>query len=461
MSASENYLEQHRDRFLAELVEFLRIPSISSLSEHAADVGRAGEWVADRLRAAGMEEVCLLSSEGSPVVYGEWLHAPGRPTVLLYGHFDTQPVDPVDLWTDPPFEPVVRDRRVYARGASDDKGNMLIPILALESMLETEGVLPVNVKVFFEGEEEIGSPHLSSVIDQNRARLACDLVVSADGFQGDEDQPVLLLGFKGLCALQIDVEGFRADLHSGVYGGTVQNPIHALARLLDSMRSAEGKVLVEGFYEDVVTPTPEERSQIAAVPFDEAAYREQLGVGELFGEPGYTTRERAWVRPTLEINGIWGGFQGEGVKTVTPKEAHAKITCRLVADQDPEKILQQLTAHIRRNAPPGVKVDVHPESATARPYLVSPDHPGNRAAHAVLEEIYGRPPHHTRMGGTLPVCALLLDLLDVHTVTFAFGLQDENAHAPDEFFRLDSFERGQEAYRKLLKRLAQQDGLRG
>lgn len=459
MAAWENYLEQHKIRFLSELVEFLRIPSVSSLSEHAADVERAGEWVAQRLRAAGMEGVCQLPCEGPPVVYGEWLHAPGKPTVLIYGHFDTQPVDPVDLWTNPPFEPVVRGGRVYARGASDDKGNMLIPILAIESMLETEGVLPVNVKVLFEGEEEVGSPHLSAVLEWNRERLACDLAVSADGFQGGEEQPILLLGFKGLCALQVDVEGTNADLHSGVYGGTVQNPIHALARLLDTLRSAQGQVLVEGFYEDVVAATPEERRQIAAVPFDETAYREQLGAGELFGEPGYTTRERAWVRPTLEVNGIWGGFQGEGMKTVIPREAHAKISCRLVADQDPEKTLQQVTTHLHTKAPPGVRVDVHLESAMASAYVMPADHPGNRAAHAVLEELYGCPPYHTRMGGTLPVCGLLLDLLDVHTVTFAFGLEDENAHAPDEFFRLDSFERGQEAYRLLLRRLAQQDGL--
>jgi acetylornithine deacetylase/succinyl-diaminopimelate desuccinylase-like protein len=336
---------------------------------------------------------------------------------------------------------------------------MLSPILALESLLDTAGELPVNVKVLFEGEEEIGSPHLGPVVEQNRERLACEFALSADGFQGGEDQPALLVGWKGMCALQVDVEGFQADLHSGVYGGTVQNPIHALARLLDSMRSAEGEILVEGFYEDVVDLTPGERSEIAAVPFDEGAYKEQLGVGELFGEPGYTTRERAWVRPTLEINGIWGGFQEEGVKTVIPKEAHAKITCRLVADQIPEKILRNLSSHIRRNTPPGVEVEVHPEEATAPPYVVPSDHPGNRAAHAVLEEIYGRPPHYTRAGGTLPVCGIFLDLLDVYTVTFAFGLDDENQHAPDEFFRLASFERGQNAYRMLLARLAQQEGL--
>ena len=459
MTNSENYLQKHMPRFLNELLDFLRIPSVSALSEHAADGQRAAEWVAERMQAAGISGVRCMPTGGPPVVYGEWLHAPGKPTVLIYGHYDTQPVDPVNLWSNPPFEPVVREGRVYARGASDDKGNMLIPIIAAEAMLNTEGCLPINLKFCFEGEEEIGSPHLERFIEDQHELLACDLVVSADGLQWGEDQPGLLISFKGSCALQIDVDGAKTDLHSGIYGGTLQNPIHALARLLASMRSSEGHIRVEGFYDDVIPLTDGDRAQIAAIPYDEADYKAQLGVDDLFGEPGYTTRERAWVRPTLEVNGIWGGFQGEGIKTVIPQEAHAKITCRLVPDQNPSKVIDHMTTHIEKHAPHGVKVTVRPERYAARSYQIPPDHPGNQAARAVLSEVYGKAPYYTRLGGTLPVCGLLLNRLGVYTVTFAFGLEDENAHAPDEFFRLRSFERGQIAYCKLLQQLSQQADL--
>ncbi len=459
MANWENYLENNKSRFLDEMLDFIRIPSISALSEHAGDIQRAAEWVADRMNAADIEEVRILPTDGPPVVYGEWLHAPDKPTILIYGHFDTQPVDPVDLWSSPPFEPVVQDGKVYARGASDDKGNMLIPILATEALLKTEGNLPVNLKFFFEGEEEIGSGHLPDVIDSYKELLACDLVVSADGLQWREDQPSLLVGFKGLCALQIDVKGPNVDLHSGIYGGTVQNPIHALVHLLDSMRSPAGDVLVEGFYDDVVPLSAEDRDQIATIGHDETEYKEQLGVNHLFGEPGYTALERAWVRPTLELNGIWGGFQGEGSKTVIPSEAHAKITCRLVPDQNPNKILEQLATHIEKYTPPGVEIGTSPKAAPSPAYRIPDDHPGNQAAYKVLEEVYGKTPYFTRLGGTLPVCRLLLDKLGVYTVTFAFALEDENAHAPDEFFRISSFEGGQIAYCKLLQRLSEQEGL--
>ena len=459
MTNWENYLEAHKSRFLGEMLDFVRIPSISALSEHAGDIQRAAEWVADRLRAADIEGVRLLPTGGSPVVYGERLGAHEKPTILIYGHFDTQPVDPVGLWSHPPFDPVVKEGRVYARGSSDDKGNMLIPILAAEAMLKTAGTLPVNLKFFFEGEEEIGSGHIPAFIDTHHDLLACDLVVSADGLQWRENQPALLVGFKGLCALQIDVEGANVDLHSGIYGGTVQNPIHALARLLDSMRDSAGRILVDGFYDNVIPLTETDRGQIAAISHDEAEYKAQLGVDALFGEAGYTSLERAWARPTLEVNGIWGGFQGEGTKTVIPREAHAKITCRLVPDQEPSRIVELIAAHVEKYTPPGVRVTVSPQSAPAPAYRIPDDHPGNQAAFAVLEEVYGKTPYYTRLGGTLPVCSFFLEKLNVYTVVFAFGLEDENAHAPDEFFRLSSFERGQRAYCKLLERLSQQEEL--
>ncbi|BAL98948.1 peptidase M20 family protein [Caldilinea aerophila DSM 14535 = NBRC 104270] len=436
------------------MLDFLRIPSISSLPEHAADVRRAGEWVMAQLRNAGMEHVEMMETGGHPVVYADWLHAPGKPTVMIYGHFDVQPVDPIALWENPPFEPVIKNDRVYARGASDDKGNMLAPILALEALLKTEGRLPVNVKCFFEGQEEIGSPTLPAFIAAHKEKFACDFILSADGGQWDETQPALLVGLKGLCALQIDVVGPAYDVHSGLYGGVIQNPIHALAAILASMRSSDGRILVEGFYDDVVPLSEADRAELARVPYDEEEVRRKLNIDAFFGEPGYTPLERAWTRPTLEINGIWGGFQGEGVKTVLPSEAHAKITCRLVANQRPERIAQLVKAHVERHTPPGVRVKTTILENGALPYLMPADHPGNLAARDVLVEEYGKEPFLARSGGSIPVTAMFLESLGAYTVSFGFALNDERQHSPNEFFRLANFQRGQRAYCKLLYRLA-------
>lgn len=453
----QEYLNTHQPQFEQELLEFLRFPSISSLPEHAADVRRAGEWVAARLTRAGMENVAILETGHHPVVYADWLHKPDMPTVMIYGHFDTQPVDPIELWENPPFAPVVKDGRVYARGASDDKGNMFAPILALEALLRAEDGLPINVKCFFEGQEEIGSPTLPAFIAAETERFACDFVISADGGQWDEDQPALMVGLKGLCALQIDVTGPAFDVHSGSYGGAIQNPIHALARLIDSMRGGDGRILVEGFYDDVRPLSPADRAQIAEVPFDEQEYKARLGIEEVFGEAGYSTLERAWGRPTLELNGIWGGFQGDGVKTVLPSQAHAKITCRLVADQQPNRVVELLRRHVARHTPPGVKVTVTQAESGAMPYLMPPDHPGNAAARDVHLRIYEREPFYARSGGTIPVCALFLESLGAYTVNFGFALNDERQHSPNEFFRLENFRRSQEAYCMLLHRIGQED----
>jgi len=454
MSSWQSYLDEHRERFLAELQEFLRIPSISSLPEHAEDVRSAGEWVAARLRAAGLPTVELLETGGHPVVYAEALAGADLPTILIYGHFDVQPVDPVALWSTPPFEPEIRDGRLYARGASDDKGNMLVPILAIEALLKTEGRLPLNVKLLLEGQEEIGSPQLAPFLAAHRERLACDMVISADNGQWSETEPSLLTTLRGMCALQIDVRGANTDLHSGIYGGTVQNPLHALVQLLASMRGPDGKVLVDGFYDDVRPLTAAYREHIARVPFDEEAYKAQLGVEELFGEAGYTPLERIWARPTLEINGLWGGFQGEGTKTVLPNTAHAKLTCRLVADQSPARVAEAVREHVRRHTPPGVRVTCEVLPGTAQPYRLPEDHPGNVAAAEVLTELYGRAPYYTGSGGSVPVCELFQNVLGVYTVGFGFALDDERFHAPDEFYRLSSFYRGQEGYCRLLHRLA-------
>jgi acetylornithine deacetylase/succinyl-diaminopimelate desuccinylase-like protein len=454
MSTWEAYLADHQARHLEELLQFLRIPSISALPDHAGDVQHAAQWVAKRLQAAGLEDVQVFATTGHPVVYGAHLHAAGRPTILIYGHFDVQPVDPVSQWSHPPFEPVVRDDRVYARGASDDKGNMLAPILAVEALLATEGSLPVNLKFFFEGEEEIDSPHLAGFLAAHRDLFSCDVVVSTDVGQIAEDVPALSLGTRGCTALQIDVRGARQDLHSGAYGGAVANPIRALAGILASLHDAQGRVLVPGFYARVVEISPAERDAIAALPFDQPALIASLGVPELQGEAGYTPRERVLMRPTLEFNGIWGGFQGEGMKTVLPSEAHAKITCRLVPDQQPDEIAQLVLDHVRQYPVPGVTVTASQLPGTALPYRVSAEHWGNRAVAEVLTELYGKAPLPVWTGGSICVYGLFRQILGATTVSFGFGLEDEHAHAPDEFFRLRSFQRSQGGYCRLLHALA-------
>lgn len=456
MESYHSYLETHQERFLDELLDFLAIPSISALPEHADDVRQAAQWVAQRLITGGAEHVQILETGGHPVVYGDWLHAPDSPTVMIYGHFDTQPADPLEEWTHPPFEPHVEDDRIYARGATDDKGNMLVPILAVEALLATKQNLPVNVKFFFEGQEEIGSPQLARFIAQHRDLLTCDVVLSADSSQFSEVEPAITVGLKGICALQLDMRGPARDLHSGVYGGAVQNPLHAMARLLASMRSPEGKILVDGFYADVRRLTDDDRAEIGAVPYDEEEYLADLGVDELFGEPGYTTRERAWARPTLEVNGVWGGFTGAGTKTVIPSEAHAKITCRLVPDQDPHHVLAALRRHVSRHTPPGVTVTVTSPDEGTPAYLIPRDHPGLAAARDVLSSLYGKEPYLERSGGSVPVTTLFQRYLDTYTVSFGFGLPDERVHSPNEFFRKSSYRRGQTAYCMLLERLGKE-----
>ncbi len=456
MQAIEHYLDEHQEAFLGELLAFLSIPSVSALPEHAEDVRRAARWVADRLAGAGLEHVEILETGGHPAVYADWLHAKGQPTILVYGHFDTQPADPLELWEHPPFAPHIEGDRIYARGASDNKGNMLVPILAAEAVLRARGALPVNLKFLFEGEEEIGSPHLPAFIEGHRALLSCDLALNADTGQYSESEPSITVGLKGICGLQLDMRGPNRDVHSGVYGGVIQNPLHAMARLLASMHDAEGRVAVQGFYEGVQPLTPEERADIAAVPFDEAAYIADLGVDALFGEPGYTPRERAGARPTLEVNGLWGGFTGQGTKTIIPSEAHAKITCRLVPNQDPAQVIECIRQHVACNTPPGVRVTVTATENGSRAYWVPKDHAGVQAASEVLSALYGREPYLERTGGSVPVTTFFQTYLGIYTISFGFGLPDERIHSPNEFYRKSSFRRGQTAYAMLLDRLAQE-----
>ena len=448
-----DYLDANQNRFVAELMDFVSIPSVSALAHHVADVARAGDWVADRLRAAGAENVAVLPTDGHPVVYADWLHAgPGKPTVLIYGHFDVQPAEPFDLWETPPFVPVVRDGKMYGRGASDDKGGMLIPIVAFEAMLKATGTCPVNVKFFFEGQEEIGSPHLPAFIRSHGAMLKADMIFSADGSQFSETMPNLITGLRGLVAAELTVTGSAADLHSGQHGGAVANPIFGLSQIVASMKDDRGHITVDGFYDGVAPLSDAERAAFARVPFDEDEYIRSLGIPATWGEEGYTTLERQWARPTLELNGVWGGWQGLGIKTVLPAEARAKITCRLVAGQRPDDIFEKLRAHVEGHIPPGLRATLTRLPGSGDPFLVPAGHNSSTLAAEVLTEVYGTQPVEVRSGGSIPVMTMLLNELGVHATVFAFGLDDENLHAPNEFFRLSSFRTGQTAYCRLLER---------
>lgn len=446
-------LADNRDRYVAELRDFVRIPSISSLPDHQNDVRHAAAWIRDRLTQAGLEHAEILETGAQPAVYADHLHVPGAPTVLIYAHFDVQPAVRSDGWNADPFDPVLTEDRVYGRGSSDDKGNLLIPVQAIEALLADGGALPVNVKFLLEGQEEIGSPTMQPFVAENALRLACDLAVSADGSQWSPTEPGLWLSLRGLCSLQINVTGPAQDVHSGTYGGAIHNPIHALVRILDSMRDKDGKILVEDFFKGVPELTDTDRAALARIPFDQRQFLNNVGSPGLFGEPGYDTRARQWRRPTLEINGIWGGFQGEGVKTVLPSQAHAKITCRLVGDQDPDQVRASIADHVRRHAGQEVSVEVVSLGSSGLPYTISIDHPGNQAARAVLSELYGTEPYAIASGGSIPILGMLQQYLGAKTVIFAFALDDEGAHGPDEFFRLASYERGRVAYCRLLQHL--------
>lgn len=442
----------NREHYIAELRDFVRIPSISSLPDFQDDVRRAADWVRDRLTQAGLEHAEIIETGAQPVVYADYLHTPGAPTILIYGHFDVQPAIRADGWDADPFDPVLTDDRIYGRGSSDDKGNLLIPVQAVEALLAGSGSLPVNVKFLLEGQEEIGSPTMQRFVAEQAGRLTCDLAVSADGSQWSPTKPGLWLSLRGLCALQIDVTGPAQDMHSGLYGGAIHNPIHALVRILDSMRSPDGKVLVDGFYDGVPDLTDANRADIQRIPFDEQEFLSKIGSPGLFGEPGYNTRARQWWRPTLEINGIWGGFQDRGVKTVLPSTAHAKITCRLVGKQDPDGVREAVSAHIRQHSDPAVSVQVYSLGSGGLPYTIPAEHPGNQAARAVLSELYGTEPYAIASGGSIPILGMFEQSLGAMTVIFSFALDDEGAHGPNEFFRLASYERGRVAWCRLLQR---------
>ncbi|MDQ0176365.1 dipeptidase [Bacillus chungangensis] len=437
----EQYLKHNRQKHLDELFDFLRIPSISSLSEHKEDVKTCAEWLAQSLMSAGLENVKIMETDGHPVVYGDWLHAEGKPTVLIYGHYDVQPVDPLHLWDTPPFEPTISDEKLFARGASDDKGQVFMHVKAIEALLQTTGALPVNIKMMIEGEEEVGSPNLPIFVENQKDLLAADVIVISDTGMIEKGKPTICYGLRGLCGMQINVKGTKGDLHSGLYGGGVQNAAHAIVELLASFRGKDGRILVDGFYDKVVAITDNEKKAYEALHTDEEKLRQDLGVPKLFGEKGYTFNERTWVRPTLEINGVYSGFQGEGIKTVLPSEAAAKITCRLVPDQDPDEILALIEKHIDANKPEGVTVTVEHLDKGA-PYVTPYDHPAIQAAGRAYEKVYNVPTSYTRGGGSIPIVATFDQILNLPVVLMGFGLPDENFHAPNEHFHLENFDKG-------------------
>jgi acetylornithine deacetylase/succinyl-diaminopimelate desuccinylase-like protein len=437
----DRYFTNQREKHLEELNDFLRIPSISALSEHKTDMQQAAEWLVNSLTKAGLENVAIDETDGHPVVYADWLHAEGKPTILVYGHYDVQPVDPLELWDSAPFEPEVRDNKLYARGASDDKGQVFMHIKAVEALMKESGSLPVNVKFLIEGEEEIGSPNLERYIVANKDKLSADVIVISDtGMQGP-GRPAVCYGLRGLCGVQVDVKGAKGDLHSGLYGGGVQNPLHAIVELLASFRDKEGTIAVGGFYDNVRPLSDEEREAYEALGFDEEDLKNEIDVPELFGEKGFSHLERTWARPTLELNGIFGGFSGEGIKTVLPAEAGVKITCRLVPDQDPDEIVEKLKAHIEKHKPVGVTVTVT-EFDKGKPFITPFDHPAIQAAGRSYEKVYNVPTAYTRGGGSIPIVAAFDEILELPVVLMGFGLSTENFHAPNEHFHLENFDQG-------------------
>jgi acetylornithine deacetylase/succinyl-diaminopimelate desuccinylase-like protein len=433
------YLEARKAERLDDYAAFLRIPSISALPEQAPEVRRAAEWLAAAMITAGIEHVAVEETGGHPVVYGDWLHAEGAPTVLVYGHYDVQPTDPLELWHSPPFEPVIEDGRIVGRGAADDKGQIHAHIMTAAAILATRGGFPVNVRYVFEGEEEISSPNLGGWLSANRERLAADVAIISDTGFFEGNIPALTISLRGMLYTQIDVTGPPIDLHSGGYGGVVANPAIALAQIIAALKGPDGRIRVPGFYDEVVALDDDERAAIAALPFDEAAYLESTGVPELVGEVGYSTLERRATRPTLDVNGMWAGFQGAGAKTIIPAHAHAKVSCRLVVAQDPAVIFERLRDFVLEIAPPGVNVSVQ-LIGSGRPSHTPMDHPVAQAAARALEAVFGQPAVFIREGGSIPVAESFESILGLPVVLLGFVQPNERAHAPNEWMDLANYE---------------------
>lgn len=440
MQVWREYLEQHKERFVGELMDLLRIPSVSADGRYKGDVARCAEAVRQYLQEAGCTDVSVCPTAGHPIVYGERMVDSTKPTILVYGHYDVQPADPLELWTSGPFEPVIQDGRVYARGACDDKGQMFMHVKALEMMHATE-TLSCNIKFMIEGEEEVGSANLGAFLEANREMLRADIVLVSDTSMISLEHPSIETGLRGLAYMEVEVTGPNRDLHSGVYGGGVHNPINALCAMIASLHDADGRITIAGFYDDVQALSAEDRALLNAAPFSLEAYQEDLGVRSVWGEAGYTTLERTGIRPTLDVNGIWGGYTGEGAKTVLPSKAYAKISMRLVPNQSSEVIAALFQAHFERIAPPSVTVQVRTHHG-GEPVVTPTDSVAYRAAAAAIETAFGKEPIPTRGGGSIPIVALFERILGLKTVLMGFGLDNDNIHSPNEKFDLANFYKG-------------------
>lgn len=440
MSEIKAYIDANKSQMLDELLEFLRIPSVSADPKHKGDVRNAAEWVRDQMSRSGLDAVEIFETAGHPMVYGEKIVDPSKPTVLVYGHYDVQPADPLNLWTSPPFEPVVKDEKIYARGACDDKGQMYMHLKAYDAMMQNGGI-PCNLKFMFEGEEEVGSVNLGTFVRKYKDKLGCDMVLISDTSMIANDVPSITTGLRGLCYVEVEVTGPNRDLHSGVYGGAVANPINTLCRMIASLQDDHGRITIPGFYDDVAEVSDAERKEMNSAPFDLEEYKRDLGIGDVKGEEGYTTLERTSIRPTLDVNGMWGGYIGEGAKTVLPSKAFAKISMRLVPNQDPETIPGLFEAHFKKIAPPYVQVKVTPHHG-GQPVVTPTDTPEYQAASMAMEKTFGKKPLPQRSGGSIPIVALFEQELGVKTVLLGFGLDSDNIHSPNECYGLFNYYKG-------------------
>ncbi len=449
----KTYIDQHKDRFINELFDLLRIPSVSTDSTFKAEVRKAAEFLKQKLEEAGAEKVELCETGGNPIVYGEKIIDPALPTVLVYGHYDVQPADPYELWESPPFEPQIRDGKIYARGACDDKGQVYMHIKALETMIN-ENRLPCNVKFMIEGEEEIGSDHLESFVTTNKEKLAADTMLISDTDIIDNENPSITVGLRGMSYMEVEATGPKRDLHSGMYGGAVANPINVLSKIIASLHDENNRVTIPGFYDKVVALSENERKEINKAPFDLKKYKSELNIEEVQGEAGYNTLERIGIRPTLDVNGIWGGYTGEGAKTVLPAKAYAKISMRLVPDQDFQEINKLFTQHIESIAPKSVKVKVTALHG-GHPAVVPPKSKGIQAASQAFEEAWGKNPVLTREGGSIPIVSLFQKVLGLDSVLMGFGLHEDAIHSPNESYGIFNYLKGIETIALFYKHFAQ------
>ncbi|MCP4179574.1 MAG: dipeptidase [bacterium] len=455
MADWKSYLKENQNKFIDELLELLSIPTISSSHKYDKDFYKAACWLVDRLKKAGICNSKVIDGYGQPYVYGEYFSSKNAKTLLIYGHYDVQPIDE-KKWKSHPFKPEIRNNRIYARGSGDDKGNLMIPVFAAEAIIKTYGTLNLNIKFLFDGEEEIGSPNITKFIEDHKELLSCDVAYCADGAQLFEDAPSIVLGSRGICEMEVSVTGSASDLHSGRYGGAVHNSVEVLASLISSLKDENGTIIVDGFYDGIIEASELERRYIEEVPFNILEFMNQAKIKGLISEPGYSYLEQLWIRPSLDIVGLWGGFIDEGMKTIIPCESNAKIACRLVPGQKPLSVFKCLEKHLIDRCPDGVDIKIisDQDHGSAEAYSMPIEHWGNSALREVFRSIYKKEPYYIRWGATIPICAIIYEMLGIHSSVLSFGMLDENIHAPNEFFRLDSFIKGQQVYCQLFEEIS-------